>query len=196
MEMFCYQCEQTNHGTGCTIQGVCGKSPQVAALQELLVHATKGIAWYAHRAAQMGAHDRAVDVFTIESLFTTITNVNFDAARVAATVREAAQMQDRARKLYEDTARQQGRPVEIAAHGRGFDPTSSDDELVAAAKRLGVAARLAAEDATVVGLQELITYGLKGAAAYADHAQILGVADDAVFAEFHRLLDYVGSGCP
>ena len=97
--MFCYQCEQTKDGTGCTTFGVCGKDPISAALQDLLVHATKGVSMYAHRARQSGARDAEVDRFVVEALFTTVTNVNFDPDRLEALVRRAATMRDRARDL-------------------------------------------------------------------------------------------------
>ena len=90
MSMFCYQCEQTAGGRGCEKVGVCGKEPTVAALQDLLLYAAKGISQYAHRARQLGAKNRTVDVFVIEALFTTVTNVNFDAARIEAMIRRAA----------------------------------------------------------------------------------------------------------
>ena len=83
MSMFCYQCEQAAKGTGCTAMGVCGKDSQVAALLDLLIEAVKGISMYAHRAGELGATDRQVDVFVIKALFTTVTNVSFDAARIA-----------------------------------------------------------------------------------------------------------------
>ena len=73
--MFCFQCEQTAKGTGCTKVGVCGKESDVAILQDLLVHAAKGISMYAHRAAQLGERDGDIDVFVAEALFSTITNV-------------------------------------------------------------------------------------------------------------------------
>ena len=79
--MFCYQCEQTAKGTGCTVQGVCGKDATTAALQDVLVYLAKGGAQYAHRAREAGAKDRDADVFVIEALFTTVTNVNFDPDR-------------------------------------------------------------------------------------------------------------------
>ncbi|MCX7590761.1 MAG: hydroxylamine reductase, partial [Kiritimatiellae bacterium] len=78
--MFCYQCEQTAQGRGCTRFGVCGKDPQVAALQDLLVHITKGIGFYAHRAALLGKRDREVDIFVVEALFTTCLLYTSDAA--------------------------------------------------------------------------------------------------------------------
>ncbi|HOY63819.1 MAG TPA: hydroxylamine reductase, partial [bacterium] len=73
--MFCYQCEQTAKGTGCTVKGVCGKTHEAATLQDLLIYATKGIGAYAHRARQLGAVDNEINLFTIEALFTTVTNV-------------------------------------------------------------------------------------------------------------------------
>ena len=90
MDMYCFQCEQTAKGTGCTVQGVCGKDAQTAALQDLLVYAVKDIARYAHRAGQLGARDRDVDVFTVKALFSTLTNVNFDPQRFVGYMNDAA----------------------------------------------------------------------------------------------------------
>ncbi|MGB9587181.1 MAG: hydroxylamine reductase, partial [Armatimonadota bacterium] len=90
--MFCYQCEQTAKGIGCTFQGVCGKDPTTATLQDLLVYATKGIAMYAHRARQLGATDREINVFTLEALFSTVTNVDFDPERIQALIYKAAEI--------------------------------------------------------------------------------------------------------
>ena len=82
--MFCYQCEQTAGGSGCTKFGVCGKSPETSDLQDLLVHAAQGIAMYASRAAKLGKAERSIDRFVTEALFTTVTNVNFDPVRLEA----------------------------------------------------------------------------------------------------------------
>ena len=92
MEMFCYQCEQTAKGTGCVDLGVCGKDPETAALQDLLVHAAKGVSMYAHRAAKLGQRDREIDVFVIEALFATVTNVDFDPQRLKQHLAQAAPM--------------------------------------------------------------------------------------------------------
>lgn len=108
MDMLCLQCEQTAKGTGCTLQGVCGKDPQTAALQDLLIYAVKDIARYAHRAYQLGAKDRDVDVFVVKALFSTLTNVNFDPPRFEEFVAEAARMKDRAQRLYEKSTTQAG----------------------------------------------------------------------------------------
>jgi hydroxylamine reductase len=188
MNMFCYQCEQTSRGSGCTAQGVCGKTPEVAALQDLLIHLTKGVAQYAHRAHELGAADREVDLFVLEALFSTVTNVNFDAERVAALVRAAAGVRERARAAYVAAAREAGRPAATLSGPARFEPAAGMDALLAQAAEIGIARRIQGSSPEVIGLQELITYGLKGAAAYADHAQILGVTDPWVSGEFHRLL--------
>jgi len=187
--MFCYQCEQTAQGKGCTAFGVCGKDPKTAALQDLLVHATEGVAQYAHRAAGLGARDRGVDVFVVEALFTTVTNVNFDPERVAVWVRRAAEVRDRARALYEAAAKKAGQTPETLAGPAAFQPAADLDGLVRQAEGVGVRKRTEALGADAAGLQDLVLFGLKGAAAYADHAQVLGQEDPAVYAGFHDLLD-------
>ena len=101
MSMFCYQCEQTAKGEGCTKVGVCGKDPETAALQNLLIHAAKTVSAYAHRARELGAADRDVDLFVVEALFTTVTNVNFDTQRLAGLLRDACSIRQRAAQLYE-----------------------------------------------------------------------------------------------
>ena len=95
--MYCYQCEQTAKGTGCTSFGVCGKDPATAALQDLVVYATKGISVYAHRAAQLGAADKQIDRAVIELLFATVTNVDFDPARLQRHLLDAARSATRPR---------------------------------------------------------------------------------------------------
>ena len=88
--MFCYQCEQRAANGGCRVMGVCGKDSQTAALQDLLIHASQGVSMYAHRARALGASDDEIDLFVVEALFTTVTNVNFDPERLAGLVRRAA----------------------------------------------------------------------------------------------------------
>ncbi|MCX5644273.1 MAG: hydroxylamine reductase [Phycisphaerae bacterium] len=190
--MFCMQCEQTAKGTGCTLQGVCGKDAQTAALQDLLVYAVKDIARYAHRAHQLGARDRDVDVFTVKALFSTLTNVNFDPQRFAGYINEAAQMRGRAQKLYEKAALKAGQTLEkLDCPVRWWEGRDDLDTLTRKGREIGIEKRVAKLGATTAGLQELIVYGLKGAAAYADHAQILGQEDKQHYAAFHEMLDYL-----
>ncbi|MFH1006394.1 MAG: hydroxylamine reductase, partial [Candidatus Latescibacterota bacterium] len=99
--MFCYQCEQTNKGSGCTVRGVCGKGSETAVLQDLLVYATKGLSWYGHLGRALGLCDRTMDVFTIQALFSTVTNVNFDPERLRVLLIRAAELRENARQRYE-----------------------------------------------------------------------------------------------
>ena len=191
MSMFCYQCEQTAKGTGCTIAGVCGKNETTAKLLDLLLYATKGISMYAHRARELGISDRRIDVFTIEALFTTVTNVDFDPEHIQPLISKAAEMRDRAKSLYEGACAKAVRTAEELGGPAAWTPAGDLDGLLRQAEGISVPTRKEALGEDITGLQELLTYGLKGAAAYADHAQILGQEDDDVYAAFHEGLDYL-----
>ena len=194
--MYCFQCEQTAKGTGCTVAGVCGKDAETAALQDLLVYATKGISMYAHRAAQSGRRDPEVDVFVIEALFTTITNVDFDPQRIAELLRKGAAIRDKARSMYEEACTESGTAPEVLSGPAAWQPAKDIDGLVKQAEEVGIVKRRESLGEDVAGLQELITYGLKGAAAYADHAQILGKEDPQFYATFHEALDFLTQDNP
>ena len=189
--MFCFQCEQTSKGTGCTVRGVCGKDAETATLQDLLVYATEGVSMYAHRARELGAADREIDVFTIEALFSTVTNVNFDPERVAALIHKAARVRDKARRLYTEACATAGRPPEALPGPAAWQPAAELDRLIEQGEAVGIERRRKRLGEDVAGLQELILYGLKGMAAYADHAQILGHEDEAVHAFFHEALSFL-----
>ena len=189
--MFCYQCEQTAKGTGCTIQGVCGKDPKTAALQDLLIHSTEGISMYAHRARGLGASDREIDIFTIEALFSTVTNVNFDPERLQGLLTRAATMRDRAREVYEGASRDGGREPESLGGPAAWTPAGDLDGLVRQGEAVSIEVRKEKLGDDLAGLQELLTYGLKGTAAYADHALILGQEDDGIYAFVHEALDFL-----
>jgi len=194
--MFCYQCEQTAKGSGCTQFGVCGKDPEVAALQDLLIHAAKGISMYAHRAGRLGQRDHDVDVFVVEALFSTVTNVNFDAGRLEALLRRAGAMLGKAKALYSQAARKAGN-IEEKLNGPACWVAAADRRgLITEGEEVGIEARREALGADVAGLQELLTYGLKGMAAYADHAMILGKESDEVYAFFNEALDFLAKEKP
>ncbi len=195
MNMFCYQCEQTAKGTGCTAMGVCGKDPQTAALQDLLVYAVKDIARNAHRAGQLGARDREVDVFVVKALFSTLTNVNFDPNRFQEFIQTAAQMKDKAKSLYEKAAKKAGKKPELLTCPVAWWQNADDlNALTAKGREVSITHWIEKLGNTTVGLQELIMYGLKGAAAYGDHAQILGKEDEQFYAAVHEMLDYLTTG--
>ena len=194
--MFCYQCEQTAKGTGCTTFGVCGKDPTTAVLQDLLVYATKGIAMYAHRAATMNAQRAEIDRAVLEFLFTTVTNVDFDPQRIHGCLLDAAIMRDKAKLLYENACAQIGRVPQILAGPAAWAPAADFDGLVRQGEELALTKRQTRLGADVTGLHELILYGLKGAAAYADHARILGYEDPDIYATFYAALDFLAHENP
>ena len=191
MSMFCYQCEQTAKGTGCTVAGVCGKDAETATLQDALMEVTLGLAQYVHRAGRLGHRDPELDTFLFEALFTTVTNVNFDADRVESFVRAGVTMRERARELYETACREAGETPERLDGPAAFEPADDREGLLEQARRIGIDIRRGMQGDAVVGLQELIAYGLKGAAAYADHALILGLRDEKLAARFAEMLSYL-----
>jgi hydroxylamine reductase len=185
MEMFCFQCEQTAKGEACTRHGVCGKSPEAATLMDLLVHAAKGISQYAQRARRHGAVDAEIDHFVVQALFATVTNVDFDPLRLEALIRRAAEMRDRARELYETAAREAGETPESLDGPADFQPAADREGLLAQGDEVSIEKRRERLGDDVVSLQETAMYGLKGAAAYTDHAHVLGVRDPEHDASFH-----------
>ena len=170
---------------------MCGKDEATATLQDLLVYATKGISMYAHRAGQLGARDAAVDRCVIESLFATVTNVDFDPQRLQKHLTQAAAVRDQARSLYEAACRKAGKTPEQLAGPAAWQPAADFDGLIRQGVEVSVTRQQVALGTDVAGLLELIVYGLKGAAAYADHAYLLGREDAAIYATFHEALDFV-----
>ncbi len=191
MSMFCYQCEQTAKGTGCTKLGVCGKDADTAALQDLLVHATKGISMYAHRARQLDAKDNDIDVFIIKALFHTVTNVDFDPTRLEEMIKQAALNRDKAKQLYQDACTKAGKVAETLEGPASVDLASDMGGLVAMGQAVGIEASKQNKGDDLTGLEQLCIYGLKGTAAYADHAEILGQTDESVYAFFSEALSFL-----
>ena len=189
--MFCYQCEQTSKGTGCQDFAVCGKDESTAVLQDLLVYVAKGISQYAHRARQLGAYDHAVDVFVIEALFTTVTNVNFDPLRIQEMLLRGARQRDQAKHLYEQACKKAGQAVEMIEGPCQWVPAPDLAGLVRQAQALTLVSRRQQLGDDLTGLQELLLYGIKGAAAYAEHALILGQQAEVVYAFFEEALNYL-----
>ncbi len=179
-KMFCYQCEQTSGGTGCTKQGVCGKSPETAALQDLLTYALKGLALYAVEARKAGIDDRDANVFTAKALFSTLTNVDFDPERFVPLINQCVDLRE---KLKAKVA-QAGGKTEFGEGPATFRPAGSIDALVEQAAGKGF--RDDSINPDILSLQHTLIFGLRGVAAYADHAQILGQEDPAVYAFIHE----------
>lgn len=186
--MFCNQCEQTSKGIACTTIGVCGKKPEVAALQDLLLYAVKGLSIYAAAARQQGIVDQEVDRFTMKALFSTLTNVNFDPESFFSLVVECVSLRE---KLTEKITAA-GHSLTSHDPACNYIPADTIDGLIKQGEGIGFLVDLQG-DADIASLQELLIYGLKGVAAYAYHASILGQEDDAVYAFTQEALAQIGS---
>jgi hydroxylamine reductase len=179
--MFCYQCEQTAKGQGCTVVGVCGKNAEVATLQDLLVYTLRGLSQLAIEAGKLGIKDEKADVFTCEALFATLTNVNFDPDRIITYIKQAVEYRDALRKKI----RAAGHSVIANSGPATLVLEKTKEGLIAQGKRFGIKSMPIA-DADVHSLQWLLTYGLKGVAAYTYHAHILGKTNPEIFKFVHE----------
>jgi hydroxylamine reductase len=186
MAMFCRQCEQTAKGEGCTVKGVCGKTSDVAILQDLLNYSLKGISVYAKQARDLGIKDKDVDLFVIEGLFTTVTNVNFSSHKISEMIYKAYEVKEKIKKLFfEGYENKFGKKfTAVLPPACIFKPESSLEALIEQGKAYGVIS--GSVDKNVQSLREILFYGLKGMAAYADHAAILGRHDEDVTSFFHK----------
>ena len=172
MSMFCYQCQETSKGQGCTMRGVCGKTQDTANLQDLLIYTLKGIAMVNAKARKFKINNKHTDRFIIDSLFSTITNVNFDKAYFVAKIKEALSLRDNIKKQLAEKG--------IATKGMHDAVTwyaDSEEEFDKKAMHVGI---LATADEDIRSLRSLILYGLKGMAAYATHAANLGYTDEGI----------------
>ena len=174
--MFCYQCEQTAGGTGCTKFGVCGKSPEVAALQDLLVYTLKGLSYVVMEGKKHGVNDPSFNQFVAEALFSTLTNVNFDQDRFPPLINKVVEVREELKKKIKSA----GGPEGYDSRAANIYPKSSLDELIKQGKDHGIKSDPAI-NTDVNALQWLLVFGLKGVAAYADHAAILGEEDQKVY---------------
>ncbi|MGQ1788125.1 MULTISPECIES: hydroxylamine reductase [unclassified Saccharicrinis] len=166
MSMFCYQCQEAAKGTGCTIKGVCGKTDEVAALQDVLLFVTKGVAHVNTIAANNDlANDKAYK-YMIDALFITITNANFDGGKIEAKINEGIALRDALKKELAE----KGIEVSNDEHSVKYAGTTQEDFLKVA-PAIGI---LSIENEDIRSLKELLIYGVKGMAAYAEHAMNLG----------------------
>ena len=180
MSMFCYQCQETAKGTGCTIKGVCGKTEDVANLQDLLIYTFKGICNLCSSSASTLSLRKDVDKFIMESLFSTITNANFDKSRIVERIQEGLSL----REDLKQAILRVGGTIPANLHDAATW-TAPADEFEAKAALVGV---LATENEDVRSLRELLIYGLKGIAAYAEHAYTLEYKEAGIFAFIEKAL--------
>ena len=177
--MFCFQCEQTLGGKGCTRHGICGKSPEVAGLQDLLIHMLRGIGFYGQKALEKGQKmDDDTNKFVMDAIFSTLTNVNFDPERFVNYIKKAVEVKAYLKEL----AGEIEGTVPAAAD---YIPPMTKEEMLEEAKKFGVMADTGLNE-DIRSLRELLTYGMKGMGAYGHHAHILGRMDERVSHFFYK----------
>ena len=179
--MFCYQCEQTAKGTGCTVQGVCGKLPEIAALQDLLLYSLMGLSQVAVEGRKVGVSDNDVNVFTVKAAFSTLTNVDFDPDRFVDLIQQSIRLREKLKTQVEAAG----------GNNRWFDgpavfqAKAGLEELVKQGEQVGIKS-YPGENPDILSLKHTVLYGIKGVSAYTDHALILGQEDESVYAYVHE----------
>jgi len=165
MEMFCFQCQETVNNTGCKVKGVCGKDERASDLMDLLVYALQGFSIYAEQA---GSLDKKYGVFTCQALFSTITNANFDEDRISALIKKALALREEVKVKVQISQKDLHDAAVWSAETKG-------DFL---RKSLEVSPLSYSDNEDIRSLKSLMLFGLKGIAAYTDHAAVLGFYDE------------------
>lgn len=174
MSMFCFQCQEAAKGTGCTLSGVCGKTPEVANMQDLLLFVVRGVAVYNQELRKIGSPSAEADKFVFDGLFITITNANFDKEAIIEKIKGGLVLRNKlAQKITLTNA-----PDECTWNG-------AEEEFEEKSQSVGV---LRTQNEDIRSLKELVHYGIKGMAAYAEHAYNLGSEDPEIFSFMQRAL--------
>ena len=173
--MYCNQCEQTAKGIACTKIGVCGKNEEVADLEDVLIYALCGMSLFANEARQKGIVDDALDRFTMEAVFSTLTNVDFDPERFVPMINKTVQL----REELKGKVAAAGGKTDFDHPAATFTPAQTIAELAKQGADLKFIETLDSDE-NVRSLKQTLLYGLKGIAAYGDHAAILGQSDPVV----------------
>jgi hydroxylamine reductase len=167
--MFCYQCQETVRNTGCTVKGVCGKDERAANLMDLLIYALQGLSIYAEKIES--EIDKKYSIFIIQSLFSTITNANFDEDRICNLIKEAL--------ILRNDLKAKAGDIKEDLHDSATWSSDSKEDFLIKAKNVNPLSYSDNED--IRSLKSLILYGLKGVSAYTDHAAVLGFYDNGIF---------------
>lgn len=179
--MFCNQCEQTVQGKGCTHVGVCGKDGETAALQDLLTYTIRGFSQVAVTGRQRGISDPDADRLLLKALFATLTNVNFNPDRLKLMIEKTVEKRERLKsRITSETG-----PEKFDDTATHFIPSNDMKGLIRQGEDVGLPVDRD-RDEDIVSLQETVLYGIRGAAAYADHAAVLGCEDDLVYASIQE----------
>ena len=174
MSMFCYQCQETAKGTGCTVSGVCGKTEKVANMQDLLMFVLKGISLYSTKARELGIENDVVNKFVFDGLFMTITNANFDQERFVIKIREGLKLREEMKNALVNA----GGKIPAELHESATWTGNTVEEFESKNISVGV---LSTNNEDIRSLRELIIYGVKGMAAYTEHAFNLGFEDKSLY---------------
>lgn len=203
MSMFCYQCQEAAGGKGCTVKGVCGKTADIAKTQDLLIYITKGISIYSTKLRELGISDKEVDDFIVESLFSTITNANFDNKALTERVTQGLKLRQKMKEQLvkagvEVDSKENSNWVskllkfagvkgkeEEKLHDAAIWSANNAEEFSKKAETVGV---LATENEDIRSLRELLIYGIKGMAAYLHHANNLGYDDEGIHTFMQKAL--------
>jgi hydroxylamine reductase len=180
--MFCFQCEQAAKG-GCTTIGVCGKTPEVSDLQDLLIHALQGLSLYAVEGRKVGVTDPALGLFTCEAVFSTLTNVNFDADRLVGLIRTTVAKRDQLKARVAGA----GGKVDFPEAAANFQPAADAAGMAEQGRQVSLTGN-PAENEDIRSLKYTLLFGLKGLAAYTDHARVMGQEDQAIYDFIHDSL--------
>jgi hydroxylamine reductase len=197
VNMFCIQCEHTIRtpaANGCQYaQGMCGKTSEISDLQDVLVYVLQGVSAYALKAREFGIIDANIDAYVPRAFFSTLTNVNFDEARVIEFIRIAQTYRDNLKNRYLQACSDSGKTAEQLTGAAALVLTDDKIALLAEAPNAAVNRGLELIDEDTLGLRLLCLYGLKGVAAYMEHAHVLGQQNADIAADFHTIMAYLGN---
>ncbi|WP_394149275.1 hydroxylamine reductase [Vibrio maritimus] len=195
--MFCIQCEQTIQtpvSKGCSYtQGMCGKTSEVSDLQDVLVYTLQGVSFWADQGRKFGIVDQEIDQWAPRAFFSTLTNVNFDPERIIELSNLAAQYKARLQQQVQAASMVKGIAIDELSPAAKFELPITKEALLEFAPTAAVNRGHDSLHEDVIGLRLLCLYGLKGAAAYLEHARVLSQTDEAVYGEYHQIMAWLGT---
>ncbi len=195
--MFCVQCEhtiRTPNSTGCSFAaGMCGKTAEVSDLQDALVRQLQAVSLYAVAARKLGIVDPEVDTYVPQALFATLTNVNFDATRIVEFTTKAQALRDMLKARYHDGCQLRAMTPEALVPVANLQLPPQGAAILQRAGEFALDRERAQIGEDVLGLRLLCLYGLKGAAAYMEHARVLGQRDAEVAGRFHEFMAFLAT---
>ncbi|MGN2670076.1 hydroxylamine reductase [Aliivibrio fischeri] len=195
--MFCIQCEQTIQTPttkGCSFaQGMCGKTAEVSDLQDILVYALQGVSFWAEQGRKVNVIFDEIDQWAPKAFFATLTNVNFDPERVIEFALQAQAYKQQLEETVRAAATITNTELDELSPAAKFELPTEADQIIALAPQAAVNRGHETQHEDVIGLRLLCLYGLKGAAAYMEHARVLGQTDKDVFTEYHQIMAWLGT---